>query len=303
MNPSAVHLPGTHVNDPLSPPLGFFKKDLTKHSFTSDCAGNIIMIATAKQPLSGSFVHVESPTSMVSPVANASLVMSASRAVDTLNDREMCRSDLTNHVLHDPVLGPGSESMADALLPTGSTNRRQNPGDLSQSSFYHMEGTSSVNSVFRDHDKNIVKVGAVDNSLFAEFFTIPDDKSDAKSDAENRSGLEVSLPTPDSTSPIRISTNDQVEAQSVSDAAAKDPLAHFDRGVIGAFRHNQTQHPQHQPYRHNSGIQLKHHGFTSARLPPHNLPVNAPKKRKLSGTFPLEKSTGPLFKKRLINHR
>lgn len=261
-----------------------------------DCTGDNIVITPAKRPARAGGIFSKAASTRTS-TANASPVLSQSTLASMLNDSEVKYSDYPSQAPADPMLAAGSESMADILLPVGPTTQRQENSDLAASVFYPMDGMGDVDTLYPADDQDDDDNDLEDQLDVADFIDFGVDSSE-----EEDGVLDTVLPTPSSTSPTGASAHIHPKTSSPNNPSTNDLLAHFDKGVIGAFRQGQHQH-QHQSHRPHNGLSLNRHAFKSGRQAPANSPASPPKKRKMSGGFAPSGSFGPFAKRRLMHHR
>ena len=286
--PSPFKVPATPSRHSKGPRLGTFTTNSTRSYAMIDSTGDNLIVKEAKR----TNLDLNRVSSNRTSTANASPTLSQSTFAGTYDDSEFDCSEFSSHVpAADPMLAPGSESMADVLLPIGPTTKPQDHRSIS-SVFYPLESVDDVNTLYSAADENN---DDNDNEyLFEEFIDFGGDSS-----GDDAMTLETVLPTPTSTSPTAVPTQIQPKLPSPTKASNDDLMAHFDKGVIGAFRQGQNQYHSH---RSHTGVSLNRHAFKSARQSPTSPSVGLPTKRKMSGGFAPAGSLQSIPKRRMMQH-
>ncbi len=293
--PSPFKVPATPPRQLRGPRMGSFKTDPTKPFAMIDSTGDNILITPARRPprADGTCSQV---SNMRTNTANASPVISHPALATPVKDNDTDMDDFSNQVPADPMLAPGSESMADILLPFGQTSHTRQSSQASGDVFYPLDRMGDVNAVYAvddQEDDDDDHEGLLNVEDFIDFGV---DSSDDDAEMD----LNTSLPTPNSTSPTGVHVRPKIS--SPNDPAACDLMAHFDKGIAGVFRQGQEQHQQ-RSRRFSGGLSLSKQAFRKGRLAPANSPTSPPKKRKSSGGFAPAGPFGPATKKRLISRR
>ena len=227
--------------------------------------------------------------------ANASPTLSQSTFAGTYNNSDIDFSEFSSQVPADPMLAPGSESIADVLLPIGPITRPQDRPRSLTSVFYPMGDMDDIDALCSADDQNDDHNDGEDLLNVEDFIDFGRDSSD-----DDTMALDTVLPTPSSTSSTAARTQIQPRIPSPTNASNNDLMAHFDKGVIGAFRQGQNQHHSHRPH---AGISLNRHAFKSARQALANPSVNLPRKRRVSGGFAPAESLQSIAKRRMMQQR
>jgi len=268
--------------------MGSFKANPTKPYAMIDCTGDNIVITPAKRParVNGTLSQMASTRAST---ANASPVVSQP-TLATKTDVDF--SDFSNRAAIDPMLAPGSKAMADILRPVGRTTQSQRSSHASSMSvFFPMDSLHDVNALYASDDEVDEDQDDEDNDggNLLDFEDLID--YDVISSDDDDLAPDTSLPTPTSASVLDQSTHTQPKTPSPQTPSTDELMAHFDKGVIGAFRQGQNQH-QHQS--HPQAFRSGRQGLTNSLSPS--------SKRKMSGGFAPAGALEPFPKRRLVHH-